>query len=164
MTIYQLQKDLAEEIELILADMIFLDPGGNQEHMRAYAQELPKRVQPVGLGSIMQEDEEEDPYPFCIVRAEAGVAYSGVQTVRTVLVFGIFDDSLENLGHQALLNAIHKVTERFILNPVLKNMYRMNDQEGISWILDEEERYPYFIGGLAMSWNTYFVEREDRYV
>lgn len=164
MTIYQLQKDMAEEIELVLADMVFRNPGGNQEHMRAYVQELPKRVQPVGLGSIMSEDEEEDPYPFCIVRTESGVVYSGSQTVRTVLVFGIFDDSLENLGHQALLNAIHKVTERFILDPTLKNMYRMNDQEGISWILDEEERYPYFIGGMTMSWNAYFVEREDRHV
>lgn len=163
MTIYQLQKDLADEIEHILDDMLFLDPRGNQEHMRAYIQELPKRVQPVGPGSIMPEDEEEDPYPFCIVRTESGTVYSEVQTVRTVLIFGIFDDSLENLGHQALLNAMHKVMERFILDPVLKNMYQMNTGEGLSWILDEEERYPYFIGGITMSWNAYFVEREDMY-
>lgn len=164
MTVYQLQKDLAEEIEHILSDMAFRDPKGNQECMRAYVQELPKRVQSVGMGSIMPEDEEEDPYPFCIVRMESGVVYSGAQTVRTVLVFGIFDDSLENLGHQALLNVIHKVTERFIVNPVLKNMYRLNDQEGVSWILDEEERYPYFVGGMMMAWDAYFAEREGRYV
>lgn len=162
MTIYQLQKDLADEIENILGDMIFLDPTGNPERMRAYVQELPKRVQPVGTGNLMDEG-EEDPYPFCVVRMESGIIFLGAQTVNTVLVFGIFDDSMENHGHQALLNVIHKVTERFIKDPVLKDMYQMDTQQGISWILDDEERYPYFIGGMTMSWNAYFVEREDRY-
>ena len=94
---------------------------------------------------------------------ESGTIYNGEQTVNSVLVFGIFDDSLKNLGHRALMNVIHKVTERFIKNPVLRDMYQIDTRQGISWILDDEERYPYFIGGMTMSWNAYFVEREDRY-
>lgn len=162
MTTFQLQEDLVEEIERVLSDMIFQDPKGNQAHMKSYAQELPKREQSVNRGNLMDEG-EEDPYPFCVVRMESGTIFLGAQTVNTVLVFGIFDDSMENHGHQALLNVIHKVTERFIKDPVLKDMYRMDTQRGISWILDDEERYPYFIGGMTMSWNAYFAEREDRY-
>jgi len=163
-TAYQLQNDLAEEIERVLSDMIFQNPKGKQEHMKAYVQELPKREQTVQPGSLMAEDgEEEDPYPFCVVMMESGTIYNGEQTVNTVLVFGIFDDSLKNLGHRALMNVIHKVTERFIKNPVLRDMYQIDTRQGISWILDDEERYPYFIGGMTMSWNAYFVEREDRY-
>lgn len=164
MTIYQLQQDLAEEIERITSDMLFKNPKGDLEPLKAYLQELPKREHTVSPGNLMPEDEEEDPYPFCIVRMESGGMYPGVQRVKVILVFGIYDDSMDNLGHQPLLNVIHKVAERFIKNPVLKDMHQMDIREGVNWILDDEERYPYFIGGLEMTWDTYFVERgEDMY-
>lgn len=164
MTIYQLQKDLAAEIEQITSDMLFKNPNGEPEHLKAYLQDLPKREHTVSPGNLMADDEEEDPYPFCIVRMVSGGMYSGAQRVKVILVFGIFDDGMDNMGHQPLLNVIHKVAEHFIENPILKDMHQMDIREGINWILDDEERYPYFIGGLEMVWDTYFVERgEDRY-
>ncbi|MCM1122548.1 MAG: hypothetical protein NC416_08195 [Eubacterium sp.] len=165
MTTYQLQKDLAEEIEQITEDMLFQNPEGKPEHMKAFLQDLPKREQTVQPGNLMVEEDEDDPYPFCVVRLESGAVLSGAQAVTVILVFGIFDDGMENLGHQSLLNVIHRVSERFISNPVLKDRYQMDVRRGINWILDEEDRYPYYIGGLEMTWNAYFVERgEDQYV
>ncbi len=164
MTVYQLQKDIGDEIEKILSDMVFKDPHGGMGHMKAFSQDLPKREQTVRPGEIMPDEEElEDPYPFCIIRAEEGEIYSGAQKVKILAVFGVFDDDLENLGHQALLNVINRVAERFMADPVLKDMYRMDSNEGIRWVLDDESVYPYFIGGMEMTWNAYFVEREDRY-
>lgn len=184
MTVYQFQQDLGEEIETILSDMIFKDPKGGPAHMKAFAQDLPKReltiksdVQSedfkveeneVKPGDLMAEEEEtendeNDPYPFCIVRVESGAVYSGAQLVRVILIFGIFDDALDNLGHQILLNVMHKVTERFIKDPTLKDMYQMDINEGCNWILGDEDKYPYFISGVEMVWNAYFVEREDMY-
>lgn len=164
MTIYQLQKDLAEEIEKIMSGMVFKNPQGEPAQMKAYLQNLPKREQTVSPGNLMPEDEDEDPYPFCIVRMESGGVYSGAQRAQIILVFGIFDDNMDNLGHQALLNMIHRVAEHFIKNSVLKDMHQMDVEKGINWILDDEERYPYYIGGLEMTWDTCFVERgEDRY-
>lgn len=165
MTIFQLQKDLAEEIEFILSDMIFKDPKGKPAHMKSYEQKLPKREQTIKLGNLMSEEtDDEDPYPFCIVRMESGAVYAEAQKVRTILVFGIFDDEFDNQGDKILMNVLNRVSERFIRNPVLKNMYRLNCENGINWILDDEERYPYYIGGMEMEWDAYFIgKEEDRY-
>jgi hypothetical protein len=164
MTVFQLQKDLMEEIESVLSDIMLKKPKGGMGTIKSYSHELPKREQVVKPGSLMPEDDGDDPYPFCVVRMESGSIYPGKQGIRTVLVFGIFDDALENQGHQALLNVIHRVAERFVMDPVLKNRYQLNGKEGIGWILDDEERYPYYIGAMEMVWDTFFVEREDRYV
>ena len=166
MTVYQLLKDLAEEIEAVLADMIFKDPKGKMEHMRAFPQALPKREQNVKIGDLLPDDEEddEDPYPYCVVRAESGNIGIGAQKVKVLLIFGIFNDDIKNQGQTELLNVIHRVTERFIKNPVLKDMYRLDLDAGMYWILDDEDRFPYFAGGVGMTWDTFFVEKEDDYV
>lgn len=165
MTIFQLQRDLAEEIEQILANMRFKNPQGKMAPMKAYCQDIPKRQQAIRKGALMPEEEEtDDPYPFYIVKAESGGMFSGAQSVSIMLIFGIFNDDKQNQGQQELLNVIHKIAERFIKNPVLQNKYRMDQNAGIGWILDEEDRYPYFVGGMTMKWDTFFVEREDDYV
>lgn len=166
MTAFELQKDLAEEVEDILKEMLLKDVKGQETRLRAFQQCLPKRKQTVD-GDVCELEEEEDPYPYCVVRIDSGkleTAQSAGQ-VQTVLVFGIFDDDRECQGHQAILNMIHRITERFTEDPVIKDRYRMNAEAGISWVLDEEDQYPYYFGAMEMTWDTFFVRRkEDRYV
>lgn len=165
MTIYQLQKDLAEEIEKILSDMLFKNPQGKMALMKAYCQDIPKRKHEIRKGALVPEEEEtEDPYPFCIVKAESGEIFRREQSVSIMLILAVFNDDKQNQGQQELLNVIHKISERFIKNPILKEMYRLDNEAGIKWILDDEDRYPYFVGGMTMKWDTFFVEREDDYV
>lgn len=166
MTVFQLLKDLAEEIETVLADMLFKDPKGEMEHMRAFPQALPKREQKVKIGELLQDEEKDgkDPYPYCVVRAESGNIGFGAQKVKILLIFGIFNDDIQNQGQAELLNVIHKVTERFIKDPVLKDRYRVDLDVGMYWILDDEDRFPYFAGGVGMTWDTFFAEMEDDYV
>ncbi len=165
MTVFQLQEDLAEEIERILAGMRFKDPTGKMVSMRTYRQDIPKRRQEVRKGALMPEEEgAEDPYPFCIVKAESGEMFSGAQSVSMMLVLAVFNDDEQNQGQQELLNAMHKIAERFTKDPVLKGKHRMDQKAGIGWILDDEDRYPYFVGGMTMKWETFFVEKEDSHV
>lgn len=162
MTVFQLQQDLEEEIEKILSDMRFKNPQGKLTPMKAYCQDIPKRKQEIRKGALMPKEEEiEDPYPFCIVKAESGEIFEGAQRVSIMLILAIFNDDKRNQGQQELLNVIHKISERFIKDPVLKDMYRMED--GIEWVLDDEDRYPYFVGGMTMKWDTFFVKKEDNY-
>lgn len=164
MTVFQLQADLAEEIEKILYDMRFKNPQGKMVPMKAYCQDIPKRQQEIRKGSLMPEEEEtENSYPCCIVKAESGAIYRGAQSVSIMLILAIFNDDKKNQGQQELLNAIHKIAERFIKDPVLKDKCRMDQENGIKWILDDEDRYPYFVGGMTMKWDTFFVEKEDKY-
>lgn len=173
MTAYELQLDLAEEIEKIEKDILLKDVKGNPVHLKAFAQCLPKRIQNVAdleedqEGDIMRnEDPEEDPYPYCLVRLDSGELKTdrSAQEVATVLVFGIFDDDIICLGHQTILNMMHRVAERFTRNPMLNDKYRMNEAAGIVWVLDDVDRYPYYFGAMYMTWDTFFVGREDEYV
>lgn len=172
MTIFQLQEDLAEEIEKTLSDMLFKNPAGNMVKIRTYRQDVPKRRHKIKTesktGAIMPQEEDicegKDPYPFCVVRAESGEMLSGGQRISIMLIFAIFNDDTRNQGQQELLNIFQRLAERFIKDPVLQGKYSLAQEEGISWILDDEDKFPYFIGGMSMQWDTFFVEREDDYV
>lgn len=134
--------------------------------MKAYCQEVPKRKQEIKIGALMDEEdsEDEDPYPFCVVKAESGGICRGGQQISIILIIAVFNDDTQNRGHQELINIFTKIAERFIKNPVLKEKYRLDLQEGINWILDDEDRFPYFVGGMVMKWETFFMEKEDDYV
>jgi len=187
-TAYELQKDLAEEVEEILHCMLLKDARGNGAHLRAFLQSLPKRMQGVweeGTGEETEEiagedieddnvmtDEsavmeeisgENDPYPYCIVKIDSGELQPAQNTheIQTTLIFGIYDDDKECQGHQVIMNMIHKISERFGKNPYLMNKYRMNHEVGITWILADEDRYPYYFGAMEMTWETFFVRLED---
>ncbi len=163
MTTLELQDDIAKEIENILRPMLFKNPEGDLVNISAYTQSLPKRKQTVQLGNIMAAGDGEDPYPFCVVKVDSGRMETAQSTheVRIVMVFGIFDDDTSCQGHRAILNIIQKITERFTKDPVLKNKYRMNYDEGITWTLDEEDRYPYYFGAMEIVWDTAMVRREE---
>ena len=168
MTGFQLQQDLGNEIEKILKDMLFYDVQGNLVHIKAYSQMLPKRRQEVGKGKLMPDEETNgmDPYPFCVVRFDGGKleTLGSTTKITTELIFGVYDETLENKGHQTLLNIFERVMERFVQDPVLNGCYRMNKEDGIEWILNDEDWYPYFIGAMSMTWDTFFVTRkEDKY-
>lgn len=169
MTAYELQLALGNEVERISKDILLKDVKGYPAHIKAFAQSLPKRFQDVAdmeddEGDIMPEaGEDEDPYPYCVVRIDSGRLETAESTheITTTLVFGIFDDDARCLGHQAIMNLIHKITERFIKNPVLNNKCRMNEAADINWVLDDEDKYPYYFGAMEMTWDTFFAGRED---
>ena len=167
MTAMDLQAELAREIERILKDIRCRDRKGNLAEIRAYEQGLPKRMQNVeGNDEIMPEEmPEEELFPYCVVRIDSGeIQITGeMQQVKTVLVFGIFDDDMDCRGYKVIMTMIQRITDRFSRDPILNGRYRVNRDAGISWILDEEDRYPFYFGALEMSWDTIFVRREDRY-
>ena len=181
MTAYELQKDVAEEVEKILHCMLLKDAKGNETHLKAFLQSLPKRMQGVREeeteeenvedGNVMPDESvtaeeiscEDDPYPYCIVLINSGELHpvQGAHEVKTTLVFGVYDDDKECQGHQVIMNMIHKVAERFMKNPCLRDKYRMNHEAGITWVIDDEDRYPYYFGAMVMTWDTFFVRLED---
>ncbi len=174
MTAYGLQEDIAAEVEKILRDMRLKDVKGNEAPLKAYCQELPRRIQEVAerLGDnadivISEESAEDSIYPYCVVRLDSGEMNNtrDVQAIQTVLVFGIYDDDVQCQGHKVILNMIHKIAERFIKNPVLNGCYKLNEDSGITWMLDDQNPYAYYYGAMTMTWNAFFAGREiDRYV
>lgn len=162
MTPKELQRELAQETENILKDIMCKTVSGKPTNIHAFCQSLPKRMQTIAADSLMSEEEEE-PYPFCVVRIDSGVleAVNGVQEVKTTLVFGIFDDDVSCQGHQIMLTMFQRIMERFTKNPVLGDRYQMNLGESIEWTLDDEDRHPYYLGAMSMAWNIVFASREE---
>lgn len=165
MTAYALQKELGIEIEALLSNMVFKDVKGAHANIKSYLQSLPVKEQNVQTGDIMPPEGETEVYPYCIIKLCSGCLKSAqsVHEVKTILRFGIFDDDMKCQGHQAILNIIQKIIERFTKDPVLNNRYRMNEEDGISWAFNEQDRYPYYFGTLEMTWNIACIKREDKY-
>lgn len=166
MTPTALQKELSEEIEKILKDIIFKTPDGGMEKIRIYGQRLPKKMQEIADCNEIIPWNDDKPYPFCCIKLDSGElrAIEGTHKIKTELVFGIFDDDEKCQGDQVILTMIQRISERFSKNPVLNGKFRMNLKEGIGWVLDPDDRYPFYFGAMEMTWDTFFVKgEEDRY-
>ena len=160
MTVYDLQLALGKEVERITGDMLFQTPAGGMECLKAFPQCLPLRQ----IGEIGGEEDDNDPYPYCIVRIDSGSIATPLesQEVKIILVFGIYDSGEERNGHQALLNIFQRISDRFSRDPILDN-YCLNYKAGIQWVMDDEEPFPYFFGAMNLTWDTASVRREDNY-
>lgn len=170
-----LQDDLVEELKLIFKDLRYKTPGGELSEINVFSQALPipgPAEPPEGESPEYLEEglgatdpvKEEDPYPYAIVRIEDGKieTIDGNQAVTVLIILGAYNDSLENQGHKDILNMIQRIYERFAKNAILAQKYELIHP--ISWSLQEEESYPYFIGGVALTFNTLEIRREDPYV
>lgn len=159
LTVLSLQESLGREIQKILSEMRFPNPLGEQVEMQVFPQALPiERIE-----GRNQEDEEdhEDPYPYCIVRVIDGEYLNEESTVSTYLGIGLYYDETDNRGHARLLNVINRICHRFLANPVLDHRYLQ--QGKIEWALQEGDTHPYYYGGISISWKVPGIEREDEF-
>jgi hypothetical protein len=154
MTPYILQKELAKEVEKICRHMELTDAKGQTASLKAYEQSLPLRA----------DDEENEPYPHAIVRLDngkAGVDKEDANKVNVLILIGVCDRNYEMQGHKQILNIINDIYERFAKNPVLSKQF-IADKE-IVWSLQDEDMkktYPYFLGGMSMSFTISAFNRE----
>lgn len=169
-----LQDDLVEELKIIFKDLRYKNPKGELSEINVFSQSLPipgpaeppeeeaPEYLEEGLG-VTDPVKAEDPYPYAIVRIGEGEIKSidGKQTVTVLVILGAYNDDLKNQGHKEILNMIQRVYERFAKNAILAGKYEMTHP--IIWSLQEEESYPYFIGGIALTFETLEIRREDPY-
>lgn len=170
MVALQLQIDLAEELRRLTEHMRFSDQNGKEVLINVFEQNLPLRRtkdQKDYESEYAEEEPIQDPeqenVPFVIVRLDSGNSEDAMeaQAVKTILVFGLYDDSVEMQGYKGILNLFERICQRFRVNPVLNNKYVMGDK--IEWALQDTdtETYPYIYGAMYMEWNTASVRRED---
>lgn len=149
MVAYLLQTELAEEIKRITDKSVVKNTMDDYTKLNVFEQALP----------IQKTDDEDEPYPYCIVRVMEGDLEDNDASVKIILVFGIYDDNQDAQGHKTILNLIQKIHERFFKNPILANKYKM--LPGIKWTLQDDDTYPYYFGGVEMNWNILTVSQEE---
>jgi len=64
-------------------------------------------------------------------------------------------------GHKDVLNIIARLYERFAKVPVLNGKYTI--QYPVLWALQGEESYPFYFGGMNLTFEIAAVRREDEY-
>lgn len=170
-----LQDDLVEELKKIFDGFRLKNPLGELSPVNVYAQSLPipapvpppEETDPeLAEEGLIDTDpvKTEDPYPYAIVRVTDGKIENidGDQAVTVFIILGVFDDNLNNQGHKDVLNMIQRIYERFAKNAILAGKYEC--EHPMQWSLQEEESFPYFIGGVGLTFNTLPIRREDPYI
>ena len=167
------QDDLVEELKTIFRNMTFPDPRGDLVPLNIYKQDLPIPVAAEMPFTVSDEDleegvydarPEETPFPYIIVRVGKGhiADANGEQRVDVDLLIGVIDRDYKNQGHKEVLNIIQKIYERFAKNVILAKKYEC--VAPMDWALQEEGSYPYFFGGMALTFETIAIRREDPYI
>ena len=177
-TPFFLMQALKEEVERITNDMRFMEPknpGEDPEYvkMQVFEQALPipeknTRTDGAALETIdyLDGNTEDAVYncPWAVIKVDAGKipGINANQNVTVAVCFGIFNDSLENNGHQEILNLIQRVYERFAKDPILAGSYTCTCE--FEWALQDEDTYPYYFGAIGMSFEFMGIRRENRFV
>jgi len=159
MVVVEFMDCMEEELKKLFDGMLFKNSSGETSKMHIFKQNFPVRK------FSADEEEDDELFPYCVIRATDGTA-GEYQTVDITLTFGICEREPENNGELRIMNLIERVCQRFLNDRVIGGKFRLDYDVPIKWGLptEEENIYPYFYGLLEMTWDTFFVRREDRYV
>ena len=109
------------------------------------------------------EDDETKLFPYAIVRLgdakTAGDEDPWHVTVDWLL--GVYDDGRRGQGHLHILTMIERITDRFIAEPLLDNRYRA--EQDMETVLQDEDTYPFYFGGVEITFSIPKVGRRDEY-
>lgn len=149
MDTFFLLKELAEEIRNITKNMYFKNYKGKPIELQVFEQDLP----------YQDADEVEEPFPYVIVRAANGTVSQDVEKnrVKVMLIIGIKERDAKNDGQKQILGIIQRIVERFSKDNSLPYCMQVGDME---WALDDEAMYPYYFGGMTMTFQMFKIGRE----
>lgn len=150
MTPQDLQAEIKEFLNEVTEDISLKDIDGKETILQIFNQNLPKR-----------NTDEDDPYPYCIVRlinGSSNAVEDEENGIRVLLIFGIVNQDMQNRGHEDILGIINRIILRLSENNVLKTFYQTGK---IEWVLDDEDTYPYFFGGMDLTFAPAFIPRRE---
>lgn len=149
MTLQNLQDEIKEMLMEVSKDIVWKNLDGDQTNLEIFKQNLPKK-----------ETDEDDPFPYCIIRLIDGshnAINDSENKIRVLLIFGIHDNAEKNQG-DIMLNLINRIVIRLSENNVLKTFYQVGK---IEWVIDDEDTYPYFFGGMTLEFAPAHIQRRS---
>ncbi len=148
--------DLVTEIAEITEGLTYYKADGTTTSgLTCYEQQLP----------VVTEDEEDVSafFPYAIVRLLDGETQddNDCWLVKTNILIGCYNEDSTNQGHFDVLETIQRITDRFMKKPLLSKKYMC--QQHIQYALQDEDTYPYYFGGIELSFYLPKIGREDDY-
>lgn len=157
MTPLDLQTELIAEMQALFADQLFHQPREKITEpdvmvpMTWYQQMLP-----------MQDGYKWDKYvPYGVVQLKKAEHQQEDEPmdVTAILIFCTFNDSKDNTESMAILNAIEKVRQDLFTKRILAGKYSV--RLPFRWQMEDEEVWPYFVGGVETHWALPIIAPED---
>lgn len=152
-SILLLQKDLLKEVTSLLGEMQFKNADGETvTGVTGYEQRLPQ---------ITEDDEDTSQFfPYAVARVTNWNTKDDTDPwhVTIDVLFGIYDDAKDSHGHEALMNMIEVVANRFVHEPLLAHSFRA--EQNIDAELQDEDTYPYYFGGIEFVFTAPKIERK----
>lgn len=118
------------------------------------------------LPVLRNDDDTPDMFfPYFIVRLDTGKTAddNDLWNVRTDILIGIHDEGNENDGHKIVLNCINRIINRFSQEATLgipgRKAFRC--QSEMEWALQDEDTWPYFFGGVSLTFSVPKPTRRD---
>lgn len=155
MTPLMLQDELVEELKCLFKGYLYKASSGERVPINVFPQSIP----------INETDDEDDPIPYIIVRLNSSKddgTRDSFNTVKLVIIIGIWDNALDAQGHRDVSNIIHKIYERFQTTPNLNGKAVFSGE--FNWLLQEDNYYPYSFGACSLKFHIAAIRREDPFV
>lgn len=151
MTIRSLQRTLKEELEDMFKGYRMKGEDGEPTPFHFYENTAP----------IPKTDDEPTPFPYIVARVQAGKIPDDnylFTTAKALIIIGTYEDDETYPSNSDVLQIIDKIVERFQKKPAMGAYTRTGD---IEWTLSDEDTYPYYFGGVELSFILPTIFRED---
>ena len=148
-----LQRILVEKIGEITKDIQTTAANGDTVlGTNGYCQNLP----------VVTENEEDYDqfFPYHIVRLMEGTTKeeSDPWAVQVYILFGSYSEGKEHEGHFDVLEMCQRTVDHFTQWPLIANFRAEGD---MSWMLQDEDTYPYYFGVVAIRFTVPKIERNE---
>ena len=155
MTIAELLDAIADETVDALDGFILRSAKGNPRPVNVYTQNLP----------LKEGKDDESIYPFvcvCYDSSEIGSAHDGKELTDICFFMGIIDREKDKQGYRDILQMIERIKQHFFRKGIIRNAFRL--EYPVKSMLQQEDTYPYFIGGIEAKCELFIVTEEDELI
>jgi hypothetical protein len=146
---------LKDEVTEALKDFRLRSAKDNLIPINVYTQNLP----------VKEGKEDEKQYPYvciCFDESEIASAESDRKIVNIYFVIGIIDREKDRQGYRDVLLIEEFISQHIFRKGVVAKAFRPDYP--FRNMLQGDDTYPYFIGGIESKWEMPFVREEERYI
>ena len=160
-----LQDAMVADLEQLFKGETMKNSAGVEREIRVFPQDLPIRagadIEPDPVeedleadqaeGQTTEETEPEDvPEPYVVVFLREGElpAQGELQNVDVVLVVCVCDPDPDRQGFRDALHIVNKIMTHYGENGIVGRRYEV--QYPIKWVVQEEDKHPYYFAGVAL--------------
>lgn len=152
MTPVNLQQAIIKDLRELFFNKVYKDALSKQlENLKFYSQDLPVESN--------REDEDEDLFPYIIVRLMEGEMDNlTAHEVKVLFLIGVHDDASDRQGYQDVMHIIDVILERYGKQAVLDATYTA--KYPFNWALQDTDTHPYYFGGVEITFELPVIQRE----